>query len=282
MRLRPLSLLTSLMLLLAGAGTARSQEPAALLKAIAGVAPRYRPGRDAEERQARRRPRPAHLEDGVLVPADRRRCEPTELVFLGKGRIEVEPPDAIEAGQLELFTGAPRLDEELQGGRPRGRPDAAVTALLRKPAAQLDAGDPPGGPAPLGEWRKKREWEIFDVDGGILLDALQDPVSAGLLRRLVPGRRPGGLPLLRRARRAGAGDSSAASSPSTPRRRRSARSRRQISREQRKGRLLGAWRWMIWGSGTPGSRLAAARLFGGKPAPGTPAFEPKKYTLERT
>ncbi|HEV2854521.1 MAG TPA: hypothetical protein VHC97_17130 [Thermoanaerobaculia bacterium] len=50
------------------------------------------------------------LDDGVLIPTTEVGGKTAEMVFLGKGRIEVEPPDAIEAGQLELFTGGSRLE----------------------------------------------------------------------------------------------------------------------------------------------------------------------------
>ena len=36
-----------------------------------------------------------HLDDGVLIPATAVGGKTIEMVFLGKGRIEVDPPDAI-------------------------------------------------------------------------------------------------------------------------------------------------------------------------------------------
>src|SRR5437764_4075386 len=55
-----------------------------------------------------------HLDDGVLIPASSVGGKTIEMVFLGSGRIDLDPPDAIEAGQLELFTGGARLDQEFQ------------------------------------------------------------------------------------------------------------------------------------------------------------------------
>src|SRR6476660_7111575 len=46
-----------------------------------------------------------HLDDGVLIPASGVGGKTIEMVLLGSGRIALDPPDAIEAGQLELFTG---------------------------------------------------------------------------------------------------------------------------------------------------------------------------------
>lgn len=52
------------------------------------------------------------LTDGVLVPASPIGGRVVEMVFLGKGRIALDAPDRVEAGQLELFTGGSRLDSE--------------------------------------------------------------------------------------------------------------------------------------------------------------------------
>jgi tetratricopeptide (TPR) repeat protein len=218
-----------------------------------------------------------HLEDGVLVPSVAEGMNPIELAFLGKGRIEMEAPDEIEAGQLELFTGASRLDESFEEAVLVVASDAAVTALLRKPAAQPDEATRRRAEALWGEWRKKREREIFDLDRGILLDALKDPLGAGYfaawfrggdrgdffyfvepdeqeqvkLGRFVP------LDLTEKEKR---------------------REEKEIRREQRQGRSLGLevedlGAWDTWLS-------AALRDSSGQPAPGTPAFEPAKYTLD--
>lgn len=80
------------------------------------------------------------LDDGVLVPI--------EMVFLGSGRIEFEPRDAVEAGQLELFTGGARLDQESQeaAGRRPGHPARRFpTAALSPPKTSFrsSSGSPP-------------------------------------------------------------------------------------------------------------------------------------------
>jgi tetratricopeptide (TPR) repeat protein len=50
------------------------------------------------------------IDRGVLIPAMTTGGDPVELLFIGQARFQVEPPDAIEAGQLELFTGQATLD----------------------------------------------------------------------------------------------------------------------------------------------------------------------------
>src|SRR6185436_18225862 len=49
--------------------------------------------------------------EGKLIPVSPAGGQVRELVFFGQGRIELPPPDEVEAGQLELFTGAPAIDE---------------------------------------------------------------------------------------------------------------------------------------------------------------------------
>jgi hypothetical protein len=50
------------------------------------------------------------LEDGTLYPATPLGDRSSEMVFIGKGRLILDPPDEIEASQLDLFTGSTRLN----------------------------------------------------------------------------------------------------------------------------------------------------------------------------
>lgn len=54
------------------------------------------------------------LESGVLVPTMRVAGQIEEAVFIGSGRLQFEPPDPIERGQLELFALKSRLDEPFE------------------------------------------------------------------------------------------------------------------------------------------------------------------------
>jgi len=69
------------------------------------------------------------LDDGVLVPAEPVAGRPVEWVFVGDGRAHLEPPDEVERGQMELFTGAPVLDERF---------DRAVFAIALDAASDGD------------------------------------------------------------------------------------------------------------------------------------------------
>ena len=125
-----------------------------------------------------------HL-DGVLVPASAVGGGTVELVFLGSGRIELEPPDSIEAGQLELFTGGSASTRSSRrrswwGARRGGDGHAA----------------PPGGPAGRGHGASGRE-PLYDVAGKARAQAARRrprhpsrrPARSGIqgyLRSLVP------------------------------------------------------------------------------------------------
>lgn len=228
------------------------------------------------------------LSDGVLFPASPVGGKVVEMIFVGKGRITLEAPDVIEAGQLELFTGASRLDAEFGEAVLVIGLDAAVDAMLRKPAAQPDVATT----ATVGkaqtlyqEWRKRREREILGVERSLLLDGLRDPSAEGYFAawfRSAAGQTGGEqgdfLYTVEPASREQVTLGRFVPLDATEKEKR--RILREISREQRKGRLIGLelddlGQWDTWFS-------ASLRDSQGKPRPGSPAFEPSKYTLDLT
>ncbi len=217
------------------------------------------------------------LEEGVLIPATPVGGKTIEMVFLGKGRIEVEPPDAIEAGQLELFTGGSRLDAEFKSAVLVVGQEAAVAAMLRKPAAQPDAGQARQAEALFAEWRKKGEWKTLNAERAILLNALRDPIGAGAFAAWFRGGDLGDFfysvdPGVREQVTVG----HFVPIEATDKEKR--KILKQITREQSKGRMIGVGlddlgQWDTWLS-------SSLRTAAGKPAPGAATFEPKKYTLD--
>ncbi len=263
--------------LVAGAVCAQAPDPAALRTAIAGA--RLDPAHAVALKNVKLAVGLGmlRLEDGVLIPATPVGGKTIEMVFLGKGRLEVDPPDAIEAGQLELFTGGSRLDAEFKSAVLVVGQEAAVAAMLRKPAAQPDANQSHQAEALFAEWRKKGEWKTLNAERAILLNALRDPIGAGAFAAWFRGGDLGDFfysvdPGVREQVTVG----HFVPIEATDKEKR--KILKQISREQSKGRLIGVGlddlgQWDTWLS----SSLHTAA---GKPAPGAATFEPKKYTLD--
>jgi hypothetical protein len=217
--------------------------------------------------------------DGVLVPASPVGGKTVEMVFLGRGRITLDPPDRVESGQLELFTGGTRLNEEFKEAVLVVGLDAAAAAMLRKPAAQPDAATLARATELFRQWRGKPERKQLSVDTGILGDALGDPSYQGYFAAWFKGGDLGDvLYLLEPDSREQVTLGHFVPLEATEKQKR--KLLRQIQREQQKGRLVGLelddlGQWDTW-------LAASLRDKEGRPAPGGAAFEPQKYTLEVT
>lgn len=279
---RPLLALLALAVLPAAVHADAAPDPAALRGEIESL--RLEPGRAVSLKSVKLAAGLGTLQlDGTLLPTSGVDGRVMEMVFLGKGRISLEPPNAIEAGQLELFTGQSRLDAEFGEAVLVVGLDAAVNAMLRRPAAQPDAETARKAEALYQEWRKRREREVLGVERSLLADALREPGSEGYFAAWF---------------RAGAGDGGGAPGdfvyvvepasreqvtlgrfvPLDATEKEKRRILKQIGREQRKGRFIGLelddlGQYDTWLSAS----LPDAQ---GRPRPGSPAFEPKKYTLD--
>src|SRR3954452_6667902 len=183
MRLRLRSLpplaLVLLSLFLGGVLRAQGPEPAALQAQIAAAHLEIGRAVTVENVKLAVGLGTLRLEDGVLIPATAVGGKTIEMVFLGKGRLEVEPPDAVEAGQLELFTGGSRLDMEFKDAVLVVGLDGAVSALLKNPAAPADAETVRRGEELYASWKGRKERKLLNAERGILLDALGDPAATG-------------------------------------------------------------------------------------------------------
>ena len=219
------------------------------------------------------------LDDGVLLPASPVGGKTIELVFLGRGRIVLEPPDRVEAGQLELFTGGSRLDEEFKEAVLVVGLDPAVNALLKKPAAQPDAQTVKKAEDFYTQWKAKPERKQLNVETGILGDALGDPTWQGYFAAWFRGGDLGDvLYLIEPDSREQVTLGHFVPLEATEKDKR--KLLRVIQREQRKGRLVGLelddlGQWDTWLAGS-------LRDKEGKPVPGGSPFEPEKYTLDVT
>src|ERR1051326_4556420 len=105
------------------------------------------------------------LIDGTVVAET-----PAEAVFLGRGTIKVKPDDAIEAGQLELFTAKRELDEQFT--------EAVFVAASAETMATLTKGAP-GGDAARAQtvydaWKSGSERKQLGVESRLLAASLGD------------------------------------------------------------------------------------------------------------
>ncbi len=117
--------------------------------------------------------------DGTLLPATPIAGRSREMVFLGRGRVTLEPPDDIEAGQLELFTGSRRLAAEFKEAVLVVGSTPAATALLRKPAAAPDPALARRAEEVYQRWRKSHERKALHVENGMLVNAIGEPAYEG-------------------------------------------------------------------------------------------------------
>jgi Peptidase family M1 domain len=216
------------------------------------------------------------LETGVLIPVTPAGGRTLELVFAGEGRIELEPPDAIEAGQLDLFTGRRRLDEEIGGAVLVVGMDGAVGSLLKKPAAAPTAAQLAAAQELYGQW-KKRERRVIGIEDRILARASGDPALAGYFAALCRSGRLGDFLYVFDPQ-----DQEQVSLgrlvPLDATEKEKKKLLKEIARGQRNGHMTGLeledlGTWDTWVS-------TALRDAQGRPLPGASAFEPVSYDLD--
>ncbi|MGD8440905.1 MAG: hypothetical protein PVG53_10235, partial [Holophagae bacterium] len=215
------------------------------------------------------------LSDGVLVPGTPVGGRPVELAFVGRGRIELEPPDRIEADQLELFTGSRRLDESFERAVFVMARDAAVGELLG--GRPSDDGDAAAAVEMLRWWISAPERRRLDIEARIFADAVGDRLAGDTFCGVFDGDELGRFlyvvdPLAREQAALGR-----FVRPELTGRERRAVSRR-LERAQLRGKLIGLevedlGVWDTW---------VSASLVGddNDPTPGARGVEPEHYELD--
>lgn len=218
------------------------------------------------------------LEEGNLFPTTPVAGRVVEMVFLGRGRFRLDPPDAIEAGQLELFTGDSELDEPFQEAVLVVAQDAASRLLLegREPAAVEETEIRRAGELFDG-WRSSRERELLGVEGTLLADAVGDPLAEAFFAARFHSERLGDFIYLvdpYEMEQVTLGQFVPLDAADKEKR----RLRRFLHRAQKRGRFIGLevedlGQWDAWVS------TSLAGPDGGL-VPGGESFEPRKYTIE--
>ena len=119
------------------------------------------------------------LQQGTLIPVEETDGRTTEIVFVGRGRFVIEPPDAIEAGQLDLFTGQESLDTSItEAILVFG--DASVPAtLLRRTAAAIQPAVTRRAEELFKEWVEGPQRKWFGADAALFAAALSDSAFQG-------------------------------------------------------------------------------------------------------
>ncbi len=220
-----------------------------------------------------------NLESGVLIPVRAGGSRAVERGFAGRGQARPEPPDEVEPGQLELFTGSPRLAETFTEAVLVVARDDAADALLRRPAATADAETLRRASERYVAWKNSPERRTLGVETGILLDALHDPLYENYFAGWFMGRQLG--PFLLQIDPAAEEQINLGQFVRfdvTPEETHSLS--RFLHRQQQRGRLLGLevedlGRWDSWVK-------TAVRTEDGEPRPGSLGFEPDHYQIEVT
>ncbi len=255
-----------------------AEDPAAILREIDAAA--LEPARAVALKGVRLAAGLASIQlDGTLLPASPIAGRSREMVFLGRGRVTLEPPDEIEAGQLELFSGSRRLAAEFKEAVLVVGSTPAATALLRKPAAPPDPALARRAEEVYQRWRKSHERKALHVESGMLVNAIGEPAYEGYFAASFLGTDLGDLlyqvdPESREQVTLGH------FVPLDATEKQKRRLVRELARQQHKGRLIGVeledlGQWDTWVS-------TSLRDREGRPAPGAEAFEPERYTLDVT
>ncbi|MFW6175226.1 MAG: M1 family metallopeptidase, partial [Acidobacteriota bacterium] len=204
----------------------------------------------------------AVAEDGTVV----------EMVFIGRARLFVDPPDAIEAGQLERFTGSRRFDEPVTEAVLVVGDERASAALFDRPTPEeVEPERFERARELLARWRVSAERRHLALEASVLLTVLGEPgyedLFAGWFRSEELGRF---LYLVEpdEAEQVSLGRFVPVDVESGERR----RLERTFHRQRRRGRMLGLrvddlGEWTPW--------LSAVR---GRP--GRAPFEPERYEIE--
>ncbi len=216
-----------------------------------------------------------HLNDGILVPSSPVAGRTVEFVFVGDGRVVMDPEDEVERGQLEVFTGSPVLDESF------GR---AVFVIALDAASEKLSELPPAADDPrittavelLDRWHSSPERRLLDVDERLLRDGVEDPLGRGFFCGAFESETLGRFlwvvdPLAEEQLTLG----QFVQPTLTDRERRQAV--RHLEREQRRGKLIGRELgdlgiWDTWVS-------VPLRNAAGDPTPGTQGVESRHYAI---
>jgi len=119
------------------------------------------------------------IQQGLLIPATPVAGQAAELLFVGEAYFYLEPPDAIEASQLELFTGNGALNTLVDSAVLVIPNDEVVSQLLSKsgPGSGPDPEALERAQATFEAWVASSERRNFGIELAIFKDALGDTMA---------------------------------------------------------------------------------------------------------
>ncbi len=121
-----------------------------------------------------------HMHIGVLVPASPVRGAVREFVFVGQGSVHLPPADALEAQQLELFTGREEVREEIISGVLVVADDPAAQGLLQRESVDpLSTSLRQQASELWSTWRGSGERRLLQIESVLVADALGDRLVSG-------------------------------------------------------------------------------------------------------
>jgi len=127
------------------------------------------------------------LASGALWPLTTAGGRAAEWVFVGRGRVRLEPPDAIERSQLELFTGATTLDEEFHAAVFAVANDAAAAVLSARPEVAATPEAAATARSLAAAWRASAERRMLEVDAALWADAAGEKLFDGWFAAWIEG-----------------------------------------------------------------------------------------------
>ena len=116
-----------------------------------------------------------HINSGRLYAAAPVQGASREFVLVGDARFRLDPPDDIERGQLEFFIDEARLDEEILSAVLVINSDAALTAITARQRVEPQIAERSLARSTYSSWRRSPEREVTGVEAALLRDAHADP-----------------------------------------------------------------------------------------------------------
>lgn len=217
------------------------------------------------------------LLEGTLFPVQTAAGDATEMIFIGHGELEVDPDDSIESSQLDLFAGSSVLNESFTEAVLAIALDSAGQALLSQPAAENPSAEVvEQARSRFDTWRQSPVRKVLDVETGLLLDQLGEPLYQSFFGAWFNGEELGELLLSvqpESTEQLTLGRFEAIDLTAKEKR----KLKKAVGRLQKEGRFLGL---EIDELGTWDTWVSTSLHRAGEPSPGIAAFEPRHYKIQ--